>query len=54
MRVGGEGLMPDVISFNVAISACEKGPQWLEALGVMLRQSFDMLFFVGMFVFLQK
>ncbi len=31
------GVQPDVISYDVAVSACEKGQQWQRALQLMLR-----------------
>jgi len=30
-------LEPNVISYNAAISACEKGEQWQEALGLLAK-----------------
>ncbi len=29
------GLVPNVITYNAAISACEKGEQWQKALGIL-------------------
>ena len=29
------GVLPDVITYNAAISACEKSEQWQQALGVL-------------------
>jgi len=34
VRVSQTGVEPNVVSYNAAISACEKAGQWLEAIGL--------------------
>jgi len=36
-------LEPDVICYNAAISACEKGPQWQLAMGLLSVQATKMV-----------
>ena len=36
-------LTPNVVSFNAAIGACEKGKQWEEALGLLLEMAHQLL-----------
>ncbi len=31
-----QSLMPNIVSYNAVISACEKGEQWEAALGLLL------------------
>ena len=36
-------LTPDVMSFNAAMGACEKGKQWAEALGLLQEMMHQLL-----------